>query len=175
MSDCYGELQAVHRTGHVDVWERHVVMFLQEPDRLVGVTAGQGVEPGLFLDFAREGAHQELVLDDQDNGIRIHDTLQADNRRFASAVWAATWWRWAVAERPATLGRKGPTMDKTRRYSIEVKDTETGAPVMFTSVDWDDEDKRVALAQIMRLTGAPLDCEFLDMVAPEPKQGEREG
>ena len=65
-------------------------------------------------------------------------------------------------------------MDKTRRYLIEIKDAATGSPVMFTSVDWDDEEKRVAFAQIMRLTDAPLDCEFLDMVAPEPKQGGRE-
>ena len=62
-------------------------------------------------------------------------------------------------------------MHKTRRYSIEVKDIATGAPVMFTAVDWDAEEKRVALAQIMRLTGAPLDCEFLDMVAPDHQQG----
>ena len=64
-------------------------------------------------------------------------------------------------------------MEKTRRYSIEVKDIETGALVMVTAADWDAQDKRVALLQIMRLAGAPLDWDFLDVAAPEPKTGDR--
>ena len=50
-------------------------------------------------------------------------------------------------------------MEKTRRYSIEVKDIETGAPVLATAAAWDAQDKRVALLHILRLAGAPLDWE----------------
>ena len=44
---------------------------------------------------------------------------------------------------------------------------------MVTAADWDAQDKRVALLQIMRLAGAPLDWDFLDVAAPEPKTGDR--
>ena len=47
-------------------------------------------------------------------------------------------------------------MEKTRRYLIEVKDIETGAPVLAAAAAWDAQDKRVALLHIMRLAGAPL-------------------
>ena len=43
--------------------------------------------------------------------------------------------------------------------------------MLFTVVDWNEQAKRVALAQIMRWAGAPDDSHFLDMVAPEPKRG----
>jgi len=62
-------------------------------------------------------------------------------------------------------------MSETRRYSIEVKDLETRKAVLFTVVDWNDQAKRVALAQIMRGAGAPDDSHFLDMISPEPKRG----
>jgi hypothetical protein len=62
-------------------------------------------------------------------------------------------------------------MPDTRRFSIEVKDVETRKAVLFTVVDWNEQAKRVALAQIMRWAGAPDDSHFLDMVAPEPKRG----
>jgi len=64
-------------------------------------------------------------------------------------------------------------MEKTRRYLIEVKDIETGAPVLATAAAWDAQDKRVALLQIMRLAGAPLDWEVVDVTAPEAKASDR--
>jgi hypothetical protein len=64
-------------------------------------------------------------------------------------------------------------MEKTRRYSIEVKDIETGAQVLATAAAWDAQDKRVALLQIMRLAGAPLDWDVVDVTAAEPKTGDR--
>ena len=54
---------------------------------------------------------------------------------------------------------------------FEVKDVETRKAVLFTVVNWNEQAKRVALAQIMRWAGAPDDSHFLDMVAPEPKRG----
>ena len=39
---------------------------------------------------------------------------------------------------------------KTRRYSIEIKDPDN-KPVLFTAVDWTDEERRIAVTQIMRL------------------------
>jgi len=62
-------------------------------------------------------------------------------------------------------------MEKTRRYLIEVKDVETGAPVLATAAAWDAEDKRVALLQILRLAGAPLDWEIVEVTVPEPERG----
>jgi len=62
-------------------------------------------------------------------------------------------------------------MEKTRRYSIEVKDIETGAPVLTTAAAWDAQDKRVALLHIMRLAGAPLDWEVVEVTVPEPERG----
>jgi hypothetical protein len=38
---------------------------------------------------------------------------------------------------------------KTRRYSIEIKDPDN-KPVLFTAVDWTDEERLIAVAQIMR-------------------------
>ena len=65
-------------------------------------------------------------------------------------------------------------MAKTGRYAISVKDVATGQDVIFTVVDWDDEDKCVAVAQILRLIGAPGDCGFLHEVAPAPKPGKNQ-
>jgi hypothetical protein len=63
-------------------------------------------------------------------------------------------------------------MPDASRYSIEVKDLKTRKAVLFTVVDWNEQAKRAAFAQIMRWAGAPEDSHFLDMVAPEPKRGE---
>ena len=43
---------------------------------------------------------------------------------------------------------------KTRRYSIEIKDPDN-KPVLFTAVDWTDEERLIAVTQIMRLAGLP--------------------
>ena len=45
-------------------------------------------------------------------------------------------------------------MAKQRRYSIEIKD-DTGKTVIFTAADWTDDERRVAVAQVMRLAGLP--------------------
>jgi hypothetical protein len=45
---------------------------------------------------------------------------------------------------------------KTRRYSIEIKDPDN-KPVLFTAVDWTDEERLIAVTQIMRLVGLPDD------------------
>jgi hypothetical protein len=47
-------------------------------------------------------------------------------------------------------------MPKTRRYSIEIKDPDN-KPVLFTAVDWTEEERLIAVAQIMRLAGLPDD------------------
>jgi hypothetical protein len=46
------------------------------------------------------------------------------------------------------------TMARTHRYSIEIKDA-NGKSVLFTTVHWDEEDRRAAVAQILRLNGVP--------------------
>ena len=62
------------------------------------------------------------------------------------------------------------TERKTRRYTIEVKDIDTGQTAMLTAVDWTAGEKRFAVLQIMRLAGVTLggagNC-FLDQVAPD--------
>jgi hypothetical protein len=44
---------------------------------------------------------------------------------------------------------------KTRLYSIEIKDPDN-KPVLFTAVDWTEEERLIAVAQIMRLAGLPV-------------------
>ncbi len=55
----------------------------------------------------------------------------------------------------------------TRRYSIEIKDPDNKS-VLFTATDWTDEEKRVAVAQIMRLVGL-LDDNRITVPAAELK------
>ena len=43
---------------------------------------------------------------------------------------------------------------RIRRYLIEVKDPQ-GKSVFVTAAYWDEEDKRIAIAQIMRLADIP--------------------
>ena len=63
-------------------------------------------------------------------------------------------------------------MADTRSYTIEITDVKTGQTVMLMAADWDDHDKRVAVAQLMRLAGAPDGNCLLDEVAPkqEPRK-----
>jgi hypothetical protein len=56
-------------------------------------------------------------------------------------------------------------MARTRRYSIEIKDA-NGKSVLFTAVHWDEEDRRAAVAQILRLNGVP---EVYDFAEPRLK------
>ena len=54
-----------------------------------------------------------------------------------------------------------------RRYTIEVKDLDSGQSFLIAA-DWEDSERRVALAQIMRLAGVPgaaVDS-FLEDAAP---------
>jgi hypothetical protein len=45
---------------------------------------------------------------------------------------------------------------RTRRYSIEIKDDE-GRPLVFTAADWTDDERRLAVAKVLRLAGVPTD------------------
>jgi hypothetical protein len=56
-------------------------------------------------------------------------------------------------------------MARTRRYSIEIKDA-NGKSVLFTTADWDEEARRAAVAQILRLDGVP---EVYDFAEPNIK------
>jgi hypothetical protein len=58
---------------------------------------------------------------------------------------------------------------RTRRYSIEIKDAK-GAILFSTIAYWDDQDRRVALAQITRLAGLP-EVSFHTEPALEPASG----
>jgi hypothetical protein len=58
-------------------------------------------------------------------------------------------------------------MAKTRRYSIEIKDPDN-RPVLFAALDWTDDERLIAVAQIMRLAGLPDDC--FTAPATEPKR-----
>jgi hypothetical protein len=46
-------------------------------------------------------------------------------------------------------------MSKVRRYAIEVTDVETDQIVLLAAVDWTEEKKRKALAQLLRLVRRP--------------------
>ena len=45
--------------------------------------------------------------------------------------------------------------EQTRRYSIRIFDIEADRDVIYTVVDWTDEEKRAAVAQVVRLAGVP--------------------
>ena len=57
---------------------------------------------------------------------------------------------------------------KPRKYAIRVTDMVSRKDVIFTVVDWTAEEKRVAVAQILRLTGIPEDVgqAFVDKIEP---------
>jgi hypothetical protein len=61
---------------------------------------------------------------------------------------------------------------RARRYSIEIKDAD-GASLLSTVICWNDQDKRVALAQITRLAGLP-EVNFYAEPALEPTSGKRQ-
>jgi hypothetical protein len=46
-------------------------------------------------------------------------------------------------------------MAKQSRYSIEIKD-DKGNTVIFMAADWTVDDRRVAVAQVLRLTACPM-------------------
>jgi hypothetical protein len=50
-----------------------------------------------------------------------------------------------------------PMAVQRRRYSIEIKDPDNKT-VFFAAVDWTDDERRIAVAQIARLAGLPGDA-----------------
>ena len=50
------------------------------------------------------------------------------------------------------------------RYLIEIKDTETGEALMYEAVDWTDEQRRLFIVQVLRLTG-------ISAAGDKPEQG----
>lgn len=60
-------------------------------------------------------------------------------------------------------------MPKTRRYAIDIKDPNNKL-VWFTAVDWTEEERLAAVAQIKRLVGPPDDHRSTAPAA-EPKKG----
>jgi hypothetical protein len=60
--------------------------------------------------------------------------------------------------------------EKTRSYNIKVTDVASGEDVIMTVVNWTDEEKHVAVAQIARLAGAPVGLadSFAEEIAPRP-------
>ena len=60
--------------------------------------------------------------------------------------------------------------ERTRRYSIEIKDA-TGRSVWFAAADWTDEERRIAIAQNSRLCGMPDENCFTEAPKkPEARQ-----
>jgi hypothetical protein len=67
-----------------------------------------------------------------------------------------------------------PRTRATRRYTIEIKDTE-GAVVFRAVVSWDDKDKRGALAQIERFARLPeVNVYTGRALAPESAKSEKQ-
>lgn len=55
---------------------------------------------------------------------------------------------------------------RTRRYTVEIQD-DKGKAVIFTAADWTVDERRVAVAQVLRLAGVPADnC----LTQPAPKR-----
>jgi hypothetical protein len=62
-------------------------------------------------------------------------------------------------------------MPKSRLYSIEIKDAKTEQVVVFAAADWTEEEKRVAVAQVMRLVGLSDESEFAPLAESGLKRG----
>ena len=64
---------------------------------------------------------------------------------------------------------------QTRRYSIKITDLDTGEDVILTAVYWTADEKRAAVAQVLRLVGVPEDAGacFIEEIAPSapPRKG----
>ena len=58
---------------------------------------------------------------------------------------------------------------RARRYLVEIKDAK-GVVLFSTIAYWDDQDRRIALAQITRLAGLP-EVNFHTEPALEPESG----
>ena len=63
---------------------------------------------------------------------------------------------------------KSAMTKETRRYGIWIVDIEADRDVVSTVVDWTDDEKRMAIAQVMRWTGVSEDAgqDFVDMITP---------
>jgi len=63
---------------------------------------------------------------------------------------------------------------KPHKYAIKVTDMVGRKDLIFTVVDWTDDEKRVAVAQILRLAGLPEEVgrDFVEEVKP-PKPPRR--
>ena len=57
---------------------------------------------------------------------------------------------------------------RIRRYLIDVKDA-TGQSIIFTAAYWSEQERRAAIAQILRLDGVPDVYGFSE---PKLKRGE---
>jgi hypothetical protein len=57
--------------------------------------------------------------------------------------------------------------ERARRYSIEIKNVATGETVILAAADWTDDEKRLAVARVLRLAGLPDDNCFRS----EPERG----
>jgi hypothetical protein len=62
-------------------------------------------------------------------------------------------------------------MRKVRRYAIEVSDADTDQIVLLTAADWTEEEKHVALAQILRLATHPDDSDSTQPAKSGPERG----
>ena len=64
----------------------------------------------------------------------------------------------------------GMPNNRIRRYLINIKDT-TGQSVVFAAADWSDDERRAAIARILRLDGVPDVYAFSESKL-KPKRGE---
>lgn len=64
-------------------------------------------------------------------------------------------------------------MSDSRRYSIEIKEIANGKVVAFATAHWTAQQRRVAVAQTMRLAGLPKGS-FSDSER-QPEAGDSDG
>jgi hypothetical protein len=50
-----------------------------------------------------------------------------------------------------------PDRARRRRYAIEIKDPDNKT-VIFAAAEWTDDERRIAVGQILRLAGLPSDA-----------------
>jgi hypothetical protein len=79
-----------------------------------------------------------------------------------------------IREEPIRREKRSSGMPNKRirihRYSIDIRDAK-GQSVFFTAADWNDDERRAAIAQILRLEGVPDVHDFSEPKI-EPKREE---
>jgi hypothetical protein len=85
LSNCGGQLDAVHRAGHVDVGEDnpYIAAGFKNTNRMIGVARLNGVETGRLDDINRSHTEDRFVLHNENDDFELRFHLRRPAREWA--------------------------------------------------------------------------------------------